>query len=293
MEIEQLKIYLKHICELEKQRRINGELIRDINYQYESLNNYQYETTYALKDFVFVENEKQKLILGVLICVGILVGGYRIGMSYGGNESDFIHMALGAVMGIFIYAGVKFFWMEKENYEIEKVNSKIQQRNIDSRVRVEKMKALLKQEYEEVKKKDQKVQQILGMYYSKDIIYYKYRNNIIAVSSFYEYLCSGRCAQLEGANGAYNLYESEVRQDMIINKLDMIGENLERIKENQFVLYTVLSDSNKKIEVLADAIYDATERLEDIENDTNIIAYNSEITARNSEIIKWIELWDR
>lgn len=186
MEIEQLKIYLKHICELEKQRRINGELIRDINYQYESLNNYQYETTYALKDFVFVENEKQKLILGVLICVGILVGGYRIGMSYGGNESDFIHMALGAVMGIFIYAGVKFFWMEKENYEIEKVNSKIQQRNIDSRVRVEKMKALLKQEYEEVKKKDQKVQQILGMYYSKDIIYYKYRNNIIAVSSFYE-----------------------------------------------------------------------------------------------------------
>ena len=72
--------------------------------------------------------------------------------------------------------------------------------------------------------------------YEEGIIYSKYRN-LVAVSTIYEYLASGRCDQLEGPNGAYNLYEMELRQNIVIGQLSTITEHLEQIKENQYTLY--------------------------------------------------------
>ena len=42
--------------------------------------------------------------------------------------------------------------------------------------------------------------------YAYDVIFGKYRD-VVALSSFYEYLMSGRCTSLVGATGAYNIYE--------------------------------------------------------------------------------------
>ena len=76
----------------------------------------------------------------------------------------------------------------------------------------------------------------LSKYYEGDVIYPKYRN-LPALTSIYEYLTSGRCSELTGSDGAYNLYESELRQNIVISQLNTIISNLEQIRQNQYTLY--------------------------------------------------------
>ncbi len=72
--------------------------------------------------------------------------------------------------------------------------------------------------------------------YSQDMIYPKYQN-LPALTSIYEYFITGRCDELTGPHGAYNLYEDEMRRDMVISQLNLVIANLEQIKQNQYMLY--------------------------------------------------------
>lgn len=105
--------------------------------------------------------------------------------------------------------------------------------------------------------------------YSLGIIYEKYRN-LVAVSQFLDYLESGRCTKLTGPDGAYNLFESEMRQNIIIASLENINNNLGTIMDNQYMLYNALQENNRI--------------LSRIEDNTATIAYNTEIMSRNMEI---------
>lgn len=141
--------------------------------------------------------------------------------------------------------------------------------------------------------------------YSFDIIFEKYRN-YVAVSTLYEYILSGRCDTLVGSTGAYNLYENEIRMNMVITKLDQVVECLESIKNNQYMLYTSITNMNKELKNLNNTMSkivvaietlgsNTLEQLSDIVNSTSIIknktsfiAYNTERTAfyskRNAEL---------
>lgn len=136
--------------------------------------------------------------------------------------------------------------------------------------------------------------------YNTGIIFPKYRN-FVAVCSMYEYFGSGRVDSLEGANGAYNLYESELRQNLIINSLEKISTNLEIIKSNQYILYTELKDSNERINNTISDIsnsirlsLNSIKRIEDmseiIAESTYINAYCSKINAENSQIMSTMAL---
>lgn len=105
--------------------------------------------------------------------------------------------------------------------------------------------------------------------YDKNIIFPKYRN-FVAITMISEYLESGRCSELEGPNGAYNLYESELRQNIIINQLSAIIDNLEQIRNNQFILYQEISNSNMVI----------SNMLSNIHDEMVISNYFAEITAK-------------
>lgn len=85
--------------------------------------------------------------------------------------------------------------------------------------------------------------------YASGIIFNKY-HDFVAISSFYEYLSSGRCTSLDGANGAYNLYENEIRMDMIITQLGTVAERLEQIQKNQYVLYSAIKEATNELQVL-------------------------------------------
>ena len=94
--------------------------------------------------------------------------------------------------------------------------------------------------------------------YSSDIIYLKYRD-LIAISTIYEYLASGRCSELEGPNGAYNLYENELRANIIIGSLGQIISDIQQIKNGQFALYQELHNSNRVIASILCNIADNTQ----------------------------------
>ena len=115
--------------------------------------------------------------------------------------------------------------------------------------------------------------------YEEGIIYSKYRS-LVAVSTIYEYLASGRCDQLEGPNGAYNLYEMELRQNIVIGQLSTITEHLEQIKENQYTLYYEIQNANRNSESMLSSIGD----------DVKFSAYQNAATAKNVETMRYISM---
>lgn len=107
--------------------------------------------------------------------------------------------------------------------------------------------------------------------YSEDIIYPKYRN-LVAISAINEYLMSGRCDKLEGPDGAYNLYEMELRQNIIIGQLSSIINNIEQIRNNQYSLYQELQKSNYTINEILNETRSMSET-------TKLTAYFAGVTA--------------
>ena len=125
--------------------------------------------------------------------------------------------------------------------------------------------------------------------YAFNVIFGKYRD-LVCLATFYEYLMAGRCTTLEGANGAYNLYEAEVRANTIISKLSEIVTSLEQIQKNQYTIYSQLKHMNaqlssidRSLKTACTAILDIREDTAQIARNTRVIAYNTEVTAYYSK----------
>lgn len=109
------------------------------------------------------------------------------------------------------------------------------------------------QKFDEVKAT---LQTSLTKLYSQNIVYAKYRN-LVAIATIYEYFDSGRCTELEGPNGAYNMYEGELRSNIIICSLSQIISDLGQIKNGQYALYEQIRRSNENVTHLLNNIYNA------------------------------------
>lgn len=120
------------------------------------------------------------------------------------------------------------------------------------------------------------VKELLDKVYSKNIIFPKYRN-FAAIAQIYEYLLSGRCDQLEGPYGAYNLYESELRQNIIIDRLDEIIYQLGRLNGTMNTICGAIQETNNLLGKI-------NSTLGRIEANTALTAYNSQCIAHNTRI---------
>ena len=109
----------------------------------------------------------------------------------------------------------------------------------------------------------------------------------MAVTSFHDYLQSGRCERLDGHEGAYNLFNLESRLDKIITKLDQIGSQLESIKYNQQMLYTTMKESKQQLEILNGAARTMTERLDTLAANEAVTNAQLEKLNYNTELIKF------
>lgn len=140
-----------------------------------------------------------------------------------------------------------------------------------------KMRATLEKPLKETKENLERV-------YSKNSIYPKYRN-LPALTSIYEYYVTGRCEELSGPYGAYNLYEDEVRKDKIISQLNTVIANLEQIKQNQYKLYEqvcqIQSNTNRMVREL-NAIKGYVIELTNL---TALNTYYNGVTALNTRIM--------
>jgi hypothetical protein len=125
--------------------------------------------------------------------------------------------------------------------------------------------------------------------YNLDIVFPKYRE-IVPLCSMYEYFVTGRVLELKGPNGAYNLFESELRQNIIIAELKLIGQKLEQIKQNQYMLYSELKKSNEYLSGIGATL---TATLESVNRIADAVDFNNLLTANiadNVEAIKYISL---
>ena len=120
----------------------------------------------------------------------------------------------------------------------------------------------------------------LETHYANSPIFPKY-HNFIAVAQILEYFESGRCDTLAGADGAYNLYESELRQNIIIAHLENISKTLEQIRDTQYLIYRELMVTNNLLGAI-DADLQNLQRSVDSNTDA-IVAYGSQI----SEKLNW------
>lgn len=133
--------------------------------------------------------------------------------------------------------------------------------------------------------------------YEKGIIFPKYRN-LVMVCSLYEYICAGRCTELEGAEGAYNILEIEIRLDRIILQLDEVINKLEKIKNSQYALYSAVQETNRRLSQICGSISGMSARLDDFYNNSiqlsgqmaGLNAQNAELNAHIIELQKTSEL---
>jgi hypothetical protein len=132
----------------------------------------------------------------------------------------------------------------------------------------------------------QSTRQVLQQYYSRGIIHLKYQHNLVAIAMFYDYIDTGRCSALEGYAGAYNLYESEVRMNMILSKLDDIVNRLDDISSAQWQLSQELRNGQQQVNRLCNSVQNS---LDNISSNTESAAYYSRISAINTTYLAWIK----
>lgn len=136
-----------------------------------------------------------------------------------------------------------------------------------------------------------KSKELLEKIYSVDIIFPKYRN-MVAMCTMYEYFASGRCTELTGANGAYNLYEAELRQNLIINQLEAVNVNLDQVKQNQYVLYQGIVEANQALHEISTDVKSVVNATYDIAMSNRITAYCAQITAANAQAQTYLAIMD-
>lgn len=168
--------------------------------------------------------------------------------------------------------------------------------NYDKSVIVEKERAkadglkldYINTQYDELIPHALEVEKTLENLYSLNIIFPKYRT-MAAITQICEYFESGRCTELAGPNGAYNLYESELRMNLLIDRLDLVISNLEGIRRNQYMLYDEICKGNQLVEEVLDSVNYACKKIETISVNTSISAYNTKIISDNTQAIRFYE----
>lgn len=156
---------------------------------------------------------------------------------------------------------------------------------IDDGIEELKYKTYWDLEVEKIQNQLSALIQMRNKLYSTNILFGKYRH-LSAISTIYEYIESGRCSKLKGPDGAYNLYESETRADMVIDRLDNILVSLDVIKNNQFVLIDQLKGIQKNINEigmeLISSLDSIDDRLADIRSEIGLV--NSNIEGLNVSV---------
>lgn len=268
---EGIKKYLKDVLELEKNKYETMRMIKEIEN-----NRFQYYHK-SRKDEPLDMSTGCIGIIGFTVIgtiLGLVIGIILVATSDDGKitpllPSIIVCTILGVVLAI-IYICYMRYSDKKEDNEIEIENKN----NVNL---VNKQNSILSESEEKLKIIQQDTELALKKVYSIDIIYPKYRN-FVAMSSIYEYFDSGRCTTLAEA---YNLYETEVRMNRIIEKLDIIISKLDEIKQNQYYMYNAIKSLQPKIERLTSSVKNCAEHLDRIEANTAVTAYTTEIIEKN------------
>lgn len=201
-------------------------------------------------------------------CV-MIIGGLIFHTSLNGV----LAIIVGSIMAITMIYGILSAQKEKKAYDVKYSIYKGDVLADQDRINKElSIKRVIESELNLLRKQNEDSKRNLKKIYDQDIIFPKYRNMVL-VYSLYEYICSGRCYSLEGHEGAYNILEMEIRLDHIIMQLDQVIVRLDAIKENQYMLYSAIQETNQK----AEEILKSTNRV--IDNLQNLYVSTEKLNA--------------
>ena len=103
----------------------------------------------------------------------------------------------------------------------------------NEKARVENV--VIKQVLEEIEKNTaeaEKVKDLMRKFYSTQVIFPKYRS-LVPVNTMLSYFKAGRCSELTGHGGAYNMYEKDLQIKAIRTNLSEIAELGENASDSQ------------------------------------------------------------
>lgn len=187
-----------------------------------------------------------------------------------------------------IFSEDKEYQMAYQIYqlEIQKDKERVSNENIQIQ--------LIQSRIDELETQKKTISETLSKLYALGIIYPKYQT-LIPTVMFCEYIEAGRCTQLEGPDGAYSIYENEIRQNIIISKLKDVIDRLEQIKDNQRMLYDAIKCGNQKVQQLCSVTYENAKHLQNnalsFVKSPIISAENSRISDLNSQILQDIKVY--
>ncbi|MBQ7897478.1 MAG: zinc ribbon domain-containing protein [Clostridia bacterium] len=285
--ISNIKQYLEHAKTLETNRHTLNTTINRLQDKINTLGikNQFKEPTSQKEDFLTA-------FLTVLIC-GVLLS-FFVGYGMMNLHDDLYYfydpMIIGSIwitLPLSLISGAVSY-SKKNNKRQEAYLKEIE--NDNARVEKEKKQILaLQTQQDELRAEITNIEAIMNELYSINVIYPKYRE-MVPIITMWEYFDSRRCSELFGPNGAYNLYESESRQDIIISNLNKALTMLAQIRDNQYALYEAIQESND----IAERVYRQNESMlessKNIERNSEIAAYNSKIAAQNSTISAYIDM---
>lgn len=288
--------YLKHVFDLEKMLYQQNEILEHLRDSIGSVN-------YQMKLEPEIYQEKRPSVVGgiitAIVCaffaVLVYFGYVFLKSPEGGAPGWFLNIMLG-IIGIFVCFVVGGIILVVSNVvQTQSYNQQVRitnQENIEGIQRyrknlLEKGKTL-NDEYALLADERKKTKAVLNKFYSTNVIYPKYRS-LPAIASLFEYMLSERCYGLTGHEGAYNLYENELRLGHIISTLDSISSDIKEIKQNQRMLYDVVSESQKMTKSMFEQQVMNGQVLCDIRKSNHIMQYNQSQIANRMEHMHWLE----
>ena len=319
LERNQLLEYLRHAIELETSILAQKKIISE--YENSSLERKPFLREKELPPYPHREiSEKNPgdessnnllalflmLIFGAFLAI-FSAGSILYGIS-GGAEANGSTVDVGiCLMMLFVGIGMMIpylFIHFQENKEIAAISSRYYkeiERYKEEKAEIEEYNSNAKKEYQRnldewnasnteaqgyLQAPLTETEQALKSFYELDVIYPKY-HNLPALTSMYEYLITGRCEELAGPHGAYNLYEDEVRKDTVISQLNTVIENLEQIKQNQYMLYEQVVSIQQTTKAIAIELYQIKGYTFFLTELATLNTYYSGIAAANSTALAY------
>ena len=277
--------YLENVCKLENDRfalvTARNELQRKVDtYGIKRTNIYRPQIVHG----EYEAGGYAMLGAPVGALIGFIVGANLNEPGIGAGLGALAFVLIGILM--MIYQAASASKENKANYrayakEVMADNARVDRENA--------CKPVFEQHIRTLDSKINALTKTIDKIYAYDVLYPKYRNDVAAVNTMYEYFLMGRVVSFTarfGNDGAYNIYENELRQNIIINKLDTIINQLEQIKANQHMLYEAVQEAC----MVSAKIADMAEHISSIDQNTALSAYYSKVSADNTATLNYMTL---
>lgn len=113
------------------------------------------------------------------------------------------------------------------------------------------------------REQEQALHQLCAVYNTLEMLYNLRVNGVLClhpnyqglvpISIIYGYFDTGRCSQLQGHEGAYNLYEDEKMKGMIIGKLNVVLKQLNQLNRSMIYVGKAIEKCNSRLSDLESA----------------------------------------